>query len=543
VLATADLTDSADITWAEVASIITGTVVDDSHNHVITNIDTFTEAAFETQASGLNFIISTEIDTKSELEAIVTDVADFAMADGDTYTSRHDYGAAVVEIPHSATPTVDENGEMSLDTSVTDWSHSLLKFYGGEEQAVLSMPIAQFSGMTDGAVPQYVASSDEFQLTGTLYSITSPDSTLNINVNGTDLELQVEDLFIRNDGNDTTTGDIAVAGGEVVLGSITQDGTLVIYDDDVGGDATITIQAPDALGTSYTYTLPPDDGDAGEQLQTDGSGVLTWEAAGAGGSGAYSDATPVILNTTTKDVIIAGPTQVNTSKATIDGDADQVQLSIQGNATQTSDLVVLENSAGTELIDIDGTGVANFKAVGTGANGAYDATFGASGTYGGIQIGSVGIYDSSFSASGLDLDRAVLFRQEAALGVGNNPGIEFAWMEGGNTIRLAIPESGSGNATAMIRSVTIAGPYSAVTGNNIVLGDTWTTYNSNLDFDTGATGADLFVQDDFEVEGEIFIHGSIFGDADDANQHQITFANATADRVFTFPDDQIHIIM
>lgn len=33
------------------------------------------------------------------------------------------------------------------------------------------------------------------------------------------------------------------------------------------------------------YSWPADDGDAGEQLQTDGAGVLSWEAAGVGGSG------------------------------------------------------------------------------------------------------------------------------------------------------------------------------------------------------------------------------------------------------------------
>jgi hypothetical protein len=42
----------------------------------------------------------------------------------------------------------------------------------------------------------------------------------------------------------------------------------------------ITINGAAAAGT-YTLTLPPDDGDAGEQLQTNGSGVTTWEAAGS----------------------------------------------------------------------------------------------------------------------------------------------------------------------------------------------------------------------------------------------------------------------
>lgn len=40
---------------------------------------------------------------------------------------------------------------------------------------------------------------------------------------------------------------------------------------------TITLAAPAVAGTQ-SYTLPPDDGDNGEFLKTNGSGVLTWEA-------------------------------------------------------------------------------------------------------------------------------------------------------------------------------------------------------------------------------------------------------------------------
>ncbi|MFC1709970.1 hypothetical protein ACFL2J_07950, partial [Candidatus Omnitrophota bacterium] len=36
---------------------------------------------------------------------------------------------------------------------------------------------------------------------------------------------------------------------------------------------------------NITYDWPADDGDPGEQLQTDGDGILTWEAAGGAGSG------------------------------------------------------------------------------------------------------------------------------------------------------------------------------------------------------------------------------------------------------------------
>ncbi len=43
---------------------------------------------------------------------------------------------------------------------------------------------------------------------------------------------------------------------------------------------TVTISTAAAAG-DWAMTLPPDNGDAGEQLQTDGNGVTTWEAAGS----------------------------------------------------------------------------------------------------------------------------------------------------------------------------------------------------------------------------------------------------------------------
>lgn len=42
-----------------------------------------------------------------------------------------------------------------------------------------------------------------------------------------------------------------------------------------------TAALPQALTIGgIAYTFPADDGDAGEQLQSNGSGVLTWEASG-----------------------------------------------------------------------------------------------------------------------------------------------------------------------------------------------------------------------------------------------------------------------
>jgi len=76
-------------------------------------------------------------------------------------------GKTSLEIPNSATPTVDANGEIAVDTTVTDFSHGLIKFYGGEEQFVLSLPIAEATSPQNGDVPIYNSTADEFQLVQT----------------------------------------------------------------------------------------------------------------------------------------------------------------------------------------------------------------------------------------------------------------------------------------------------------------------------------------------------------------------------------------
>jgi hypothetical protein len=73
-------------------------------------------------------------------------------------------GKTSLEIPNSATPTVDADGEIAVDTSVTDFSHGILKVYAGEELGVVSMPIAQFTAPTNGHVVMYDSSTDEFKL-------------------------------------------------------------------------------------------------------------------------------------------------------------------------------------------------------------------------------------------------------------------------------------------------------------------------------------------------------------------------------------------
>jgi hypothetical protein len=69
------------------------------------------------------------------------------------------------ELPNSAAPTVNADGEIAVDTTVTDFSHGILKYYSTEEVGVVAMPIAEFTSPTNGGVPTYNSTTDEFELT------------------------------------------------------------------------------------------------------------------------------------------------------------------------------------------------------------------------------------------------------------------------------------------------------------------------------------------------------------------------------------------
>lgn len=125
-------------------------------------------------------------------------------------------------------------------------------------------------------------------------------------------------------------------------------------------------------------------------------------------------------------------------------------------------------------------------------------------SYGMIQIGNSVIGRTSYKVGNIDLDGCILIRN---IGGPVSGEIEFCFAEStGNTTRFALPKSGVGNATYNPRSMLIAGPAPADT--DMVKVSYWQTNNSifdNLACDTAGDGADLGVQNDLEVEGDIFV--------------------------------------
>lgn len=127
------------------------------------------------------------------------------------------------------------------------------------------------------------------------------------------------------------TGTLPVANGGTGAATLGDAGVLI-------GNGTGAVQVTSA-GTS------------GQVLTSNGVGVdPTFQAAGTF-VGWQDDGTVVRLVATTDEVVVGGTAALSSAKLSLDGDADQIQLIIQGNATQTSDLLVLENSAGTDLFN------------------------------------------------------------------------------------------------------------------------------------------------------------------------------------------------
>jgi len=87
----------------------------------------------------------------------------------------------------------------------------------------------------------------------------------------------VDMLTFIGDGTATFTWNAIIQGASLEVGTTTQAGAIEIYD---GSNHTTQIKTQ-GQAADVVYTLPANDGDASQFLQTDGSGTLTWAAASA----------------------------------------------------------------------------------------------------------------------------------------------------------------------------------------------------------------------------------------------------------------------
>lgn len=219
------------------------------------------------------------------------------------------------------------------------------------------------------------------------------------------------------------------------------------------------------ITTNQTLTLVNDEASPGNNkvYGTDGSGVKGWQDASAGSG----------------DVTAAA---VLTDNAVIRGDGGA--KGVQDSSASVTD-----------------AGVLKVPALGIGGFADYDAQFGNVSNYGMISVGTAVMGRTNDVTGDVDLRGAVVIKNAGTV----NGDAEFVFIESSGSIRFAIPASADGNATYNPRSMLIAGP--APSDSAAVNVAYWQTNESifhNLTCTTGSTGADLGVQNDLEVEGDIF---------------------------------------
>lgn len=126
--------------------------------------------------------------------------------------------------------------------------------------------------------------------------------------------------------------------------------TLVSIPESTGGirwhgssSGTLSLVVP-ATVTTYSLTWPSAQGGASTVLTNDGSGNLSWAAAG-GSSPWQTTGSIVNLVTSTNNVTIGS--SAAGGKLFVDGDTNEIQLQVQANGTQTANVQEWQNSGGT----------------------------------------------------------------------------------------------------------------------------------------------------------------------------------------------------
>ena len=107
----------------------------------------------------------------------------------------------------------------------------------------------------------------------------------------------------------------------------------------------ITINTPSSITTGYSLTLPPNDGNNGQVLSTNGSGSLSWVDRGTGDGDLVNGSLPATLYRSNGALtIVAGGSQTTRANITLPNSGD---LYIYGNSGTPSNIVLSPRSTGS----------------------------------------------------------------------------------------------------------------------------------------------------------------------------------------------------
>lgn len=218
--------------------------------------------------------------TKDWPKSDVADLVTFADAGGDTTTS--------VALGTAATGNLSPATDAGLTYNATTDALTTTTFIGAlSGNSTTATALA--ANPADCAANQFattIAASGALTCAAIVDADVPNTITIDLATNATTLAnaRTIGGVSFNGSANITVasaTGNFSISNGA------TSAGVLTLLEDTDTGSNFASFQVPTLAGDTV-YILPADDGDAGEQLQTNGTGTLSWEAAGSGGGGLAS---------------------------------------------------------------------------------------------------------------------------------------------------------------------------------------------------------------------------------------------------------------
>lgn len=254
---------------------------DDSQNEML---------LFDKRAAAVNYFQIRNGETGiSPTLAALGDDADISLEINAKGTGRVVIGGDSMRIPSAAAPTFAAAGDLALDTTVTDWTGGVLKYFGAATMGIVAMPVAEFTTPTNAAVPTYNSATNEFELTvpaggGNVSNVATPlNNQIGVWTGATTLEgdadflwhgtyLEITGGILLNERADHAATPVA---GKAELW-VSNDATQKLYfTDDAGVDNEIALGLNTVADPGADGILVWDDGDtAGTEAQ--------WATFGAG---------------------------------------------------------------------------------------------------------------------------------------------------------------------------------------------------------------------------------------------------------------------
>jgi hypothetical protein len=223
----------------------------------------------------------------------------------------------------------------------------------------------------------------------------------------------------------TTIGATTPSSVVATQVDITAQGDLRLQD--TTGGQYVALQAPATIATSYTLTLPVDDGTSGQALITDGSGVLSWSTAASGdvyGPASATDNAVARYDGTTGKIIQNSAVTIADDGATVI-DVNSTSAGLRITQIGTGNALLVEDAANPDatpfVIDNSGNAIqgnTTFNTIGTLSIGGFQAQQNSSGAVG-TSVISYGTAAAAYARAAFARSPSGVIGTNAAVAINN----------------------------------------------------------------------------------------------------------------------------